>query len=92
VRDARDVEVDLVAFEGDTLGPEPLPLLLPHRQRAVGADDAPPRDVVGDLAGGEKAGREAWCTGRDVAIGADEALRNGTDRVDDLGVAVGGDA
>jgi hypothetical protein len=92
VRDASDVEVDLAALERDTLGPEPLPLLLPHREAAVGADDAPPRDVIGVPAGREEAGGEARSAGRDVAVGADEPLRDRPDRGDDLGVAVGGDA
>lgn len=92
MRDTGDFKVDFVAFERDTLGPEPPALLLPYRQRAVGADDAPPGNVVGDLAGGEQTGREARGAGRDIAVGADEALRDFPDRFDDLGVAVGGDA
>jgi hypothetical protein len=92
VGDAGDVEVDPVPLEGDALGPEASALLLPYRQRAVGADDAPPGNVVGDLAGGEQTGGEARRAGRDVAVGPDEALRDRPDRVDDLGVAVGGDA
>jgi hypothetical protein len=91
VGDAGDVEVDALALEGDALGPEAPALLLPHRQAAIGADDAPPGEVVGDLVGREQAGGEAGCTGRDVAIGPDEALRDLLDRVDDLLVAVGGD-
>jgi hypothetical protein len=69
-----------------------LALLLPHRQAAVGADDSPPGKVVGDLLGGEEAGREARRAGRDVAIGTDEALRDRADGLDDLGVSVVDDA
>jgi hypothetical protein len=89
VRDASDVEVDPVSFEGDALGPEASALLLSHRQRAVGADDAPPGDIVRMPAGREEAGGEARGAGRDVAIGADEALRDRPDRFDDLFVPIG---
>ena len=73
--DAGEVEVDAVALEGDALGPEALALLLPHREAAVGADDAPPGEVVGELLGREEAGAEARGAGRDVAVGPDESLR-----------------
>jgi len=63
VGDAGDVEVDTGAFEGDALGPEASALLLAHRQGAVGADDAPPGEVGGELPGREEAGREAGCAG-----------------------------
>jgi hypothetical protein len=63
VGDAGGVEVDAVAFEGDALGPETLALLLPHRQGAVGADDAPPGEVVGELVGREEARGEAGRAG-----------------------------
>jgi hypothetical protein len=69
-----------------------LPLLLPHRQGAVGADNSPPGEVVGDLVGREESGAEAGRAGRDVAIGADEALRDRADGLDDRLVAVVGDA
>jgi hypothetical protein len=92
VRDAGEVEVDPVAPERDALGPEPSALLLPHRERAVGADDPPPGQAIGDLGGGEEASGETRRAGRDVAIGADEPLRDLPDRVDDLGVTVLGDA
>ena len=92
MRDAGEVEVDASALERDALGPEASALLLPHRERAVGADDAPPGEAVGELFGGEEAGRESRRAGRDVAVGADEALRDRPDRVDDVLVAVGGDA
>jgi len=91
VRDAGDVEVDAVAFEGDALGPEASALLLPHRQAAVGADDAPPGQVGGNLFGGEEAGAQPGRARRDVAVGADEALRDLPDGVDDRLVAVVGD-
>jgi hypothetical protein len=58
VGDAGDLEVDPVPLEGDALGPEPAALLLPHREAAVGADDAPPREAVGHLLGREEAGGE----------------------------------
>jgi hypothetical protein len=88
VREARDVHVDALAFEGDALGLEVFALPLPHRKAAVGADHPPPRDVVGMLLGREKAGAEARGAGRDVAVGPDEALRDLPDRLDDLGVAL----
>jgi hypothetical protein len=89
VGDPGDVEVDTVALERDALRPEALALLLPHRQRAVGADDPPPGEVIGDLVGGEQAGGEARRPRRDVAIGADEALRDRPDRFDDVLVPIG---
>lgn len=89
VGDAGDVQIDAVALEGDALGPEAPALLLPDRQGAVGADDAPPGEIVGDLVGGQQAGGEARRTRRDVAISADEPLRDRPDRVDDVLVAVG---
>jgi hypothetical protein len=92
VGDAGEVEVDAVALERDALGPEALALLLPHRQGSVGADDAPPRQIVGQLVGGEEAGREARGAGRDIAVGPDESLRDLPDGLDDGLVAVGGDA
>jgi len=92
VRDAGEVEIDPIALEGDALRPEPSALLLPHRQGPVGADDAPPGDVVGDLLAGEQPGGEPRRPRRDVAVGADESLRDRPDRVDDLGVAIDGDA
>ena len=61
--DAGGVEIDALALEGDALGPEASALLLPHRQAAVGADDTPPREVVGDLVGREEAGGEAGRAG-----------------------------
>jgi hypothetical protein len=91
MRDAGDVEIDPISLERHPLGPQPLPLLLPHRQRSVGADDPPPGQAVGKLAGREKPGGETRRARRDVAVGADEALRDLPDRLDDLGVAVGGD-
>jgi hypothetical protein len=42
VGDADDVHVDAVAVEGDALGHQVFSLPLPHREAAVGADDAPP--------------------------------------------------
>jgi len=63
VRDAGEVEIDAVAFEGDALGPEASALLLPHCEGAVGADDPPPGKVVGTLPGREQAGGEAWRAG-----------------------------
>jgi hypothetical protein len=92
MRDAGDLKIDLVAFERDALGPEPLPLLLSYGQGAVGADHAPPRQAVRDLAGGEKTGRKPRRSRRDITVGADEPLRYRADRVDDLGVSVRGDA
>jgi hypothetical protein len=92
VGDAGDVEVDAVAPEGDALGPEALALLLPHREAAVGADDAPPGEVVRVLLGGEDAGAEARRAGRDVAVGPDEPLRDRADGLEDRLVAVVGDA
>jgi hypothetical protein len=92
VGDAGDAEVDPLPLERHPLGPEPLPLLLSHRQRTVGADDPPPGQPVGDLAGGEQTRREPRRPRRDVAIGAYEPLRDVPDRGDDLGVAVVGDA
>jgi hypothetical protein len=89
VGDADEVQIDAVALEGDALRPESSALLLSHRQRAVGADDPPPGKVVGDLMGGEQAGGKARCPRRDVAIGADEPLRDRPDRVDDVLVPVG---
>jgi hypothetical protein len=53
VRDAGEVEVDPLPLERDALGPETPALLLPHRQRAVGADDPPPGKAVGNPPGGE---------------------------------------
>jgi hypothetical protein len=88
VGDAGDVHVDPVALEGDALRQQMLALPLPHREAAVGADDSPPGSVVGVLMGGEEAGRKARRAGRDVAVGADEALRDLPDRVDDLQVPV----
>jgi hypothetical protein len=57
-RDPGGIEVDPVAVEGNALVPEQLPLPLPHREAAVGADDPPPGDVVGVLAGREDPRRE----------------------------------
>lgn len=88
--DAGDVHVDAVAVEGDALGHQVLALPLPDREAAVGADDAPPGEAVGDLLGGEQAGAEPRRAGRDVAVGADEALRDLPDRVDDRLVALVG--
>jgi hypothetical protein len=91
VRDAGEVEIDAVALEGDALGPEAPALLLSHREAAVGADDAPPGKVRRVLLGREEAGREARRAGRDVTVGADEALRDRADGIDDRLVSVGGD-
>jgi hypothetical protein len=88
VRDAGEVEVDPVPLERNALGPEPLSLLLPHRQRAVGADDPPPGEAVGNLPGGQQPGGEPRRPRRDVAVGADEPLRDLPDRVDDGLVAI----
>lgn len=49
--DAGDVHVDALAVERDALGHEAFALPLPHRQAAVGADDAPPGKIVGDPLG-----------------------------------------
>ena len=87
VGDAGDFEVDAVTFEGDALGPEAPALLLPHRQAAVGTDDAPPGQILRDLLGRQQAGTEARRAGRDVAIGPDEALRDLPDCLDDRLVA-----
>jgi hypothetical protein len=67
-------------------------LAAPHREAAVGADHAPPGKVVGVLLGREDAGAEARCSRRDVAVGGDEALRDRPDVLDDLRVALVGDA
>ena len=49
-----DIHVDPLAPEGNALGQEVLALPLPHREAAIGADDSPPRGVVGDLLGREQ--------------------------------------
>jgi hypothetical protein len=92
VGDAGNVHVDAVAVEGDALGHQVLALPVPHGEAAVGANDAPPREVVGNLLAGEEAGTEAGRAGRDVAIGPHEALRDLPDRIDDRLVAFFGDA
>lgn len=84
--DAGDVHVDPLAPEGDALGLEMFALPLAHREAAVGADDAPPRKVVGNLLGREKPGAQTRRSGRDVAVSSDEALRDLPDRLDDLRV------
>jgi len=92
VGDAGDRHVDAVALEGDALGPEAFALAWADGEGAVGADHAPPGKVAWVLLGGEDAGAQAGGAGRDVAVGGDEALRDRADRVDDLGVALVGDA
>ena len=90
MRDAGDVHVDPLAVERDALGHQVFALPLPHREAAVGADDAPPRHVVGVLLGREEPSAEARRPRRDVAVGPDEALRDRPDGLDDrLVVAVG---
>jgi phage-related protein len=88
VRDAGGVHVDTLAVEGDALGHQVFALPLPYREAAVGAHDPPPREVVGMLLAREEASAEPRGTGRDVAVGPHEALRNLPDRLDDLGVAL----
>jgi hypothetical protein len=88
VGDAGDVHVDPVAPERDALRQQMLALPLPYGQAAVGADYAPPGSVVGVLLGRQEAGREPRRAGRNVAVGADEALRDLPNRVDDLQVPV----
>jgi hypothetical protein len=92
VGDAGDGHVDAVAIEGDALGHQVLTLPPPHREAAVGADDSPPREAVGNLLGREQPGTEAWGAGRHVAVGPHESLRNLPDRVDDRLVALVVDA
>jgi hypothetical protein len=84
VGDAGDIHVDALAVEGDALGHQVFALPLPHREAAIGADDAPPRSVIRDLLGGEEAGAEARSAGRDVAVGPHEPLRDLPDALDDL--------
>jgi phage-related protein len=91
VGDAGDVHVDSLALKGDALGLEVLALALPDREAAVGADDPPPRHVVGVLSR-ENARREARRAGRDVAVGPHEPLGDLADRLDDRLVALVVDA
>jgi hypothetical protein len=88
VRDPSDVHVDALAVEWDTLGHQVFALPLPHREAAVGADDPPPRSVIGDLLGREQPGTEARRSRRDVAVSPHEALRDLPDRLDDLGMTL----
>jgi hypothetical protein len=92
VRDAGDVHVDPLAPEGNALGQEVFALPLPHREAAIGADDAPPGGVVGDPLGREKPSAETRRARRDVAVGPHEPLRDLPDRRDDLRVALVVDA
>jgi hypothetical protein len=50
------------------------------RDRPVGADDAVPGEIV---SGRDDAADEARCARFDVAVGADVALRDRTDALDD---------
>jgi hypothetical protein len=92
VGDAGDVHVDPLAPEGDALGLEMFALPLPHREAAVGAHDPPPGDIVGVLLSRQEAGAEARRSGRDVAVGPHEPLRDLPDALDDLRVALVVDA
>jgi hypothetical protein len=63
VGDAGDVHVDALAVEGDALGHQVFALALTDGEAAVGADDAPPGEVIGDLLSREEAGGEAGRAG-----------------------------
>jgi hypothetical protein len=83
VRHSRGGHLDAVATERDALGDEALALARSLGQRAVGSHHTPPGQV-GLVALEEDRSGEARGTGRDVAVGADEAGRDLADAVEDF--------
>jgi uncharacterized protein YdeI (YjbR/CyaY-like superfamily) len=75
------VQVDAVAPHRDALREQELALPPPHRQAAVGSDDAMPRQVIVD--GREHKPHQPRRAGVDVAIGPDKPFGNGAHAPDD---------
>lgn len=69
------------------LGEQPQALLLAGGEGPVRAHNPPPRDIGGVLAG-QHVAREAGRSGRDVAVGADEAFGYRPDGIEDALVSV----
>jgi hypothetical protein len=81
-RTSGDAHIDLVAAERDALGLEQLALLGALGQRAVGANDSMPGHGRVVALRQHRAGLPRRA-GRDVAVGAHEAGRDGADALQD---------
>jgi hypothetical protein len=74
-------KIDAVATHRDAFFEQQRALLASHGDAPVGADDTMPREVnVGGRKNAPDQARRAWI---DVAIGADETGRDGTNPTDD---------